>query len=154
MENLIIEVGKIYRTRNHYRVRILATDRRSPTRPIVGLVDFGEGEEKERVYLWSESGRCHSDQGENALDIVREWYAPPVVDWPAMPAWARYVAQNEGGYWYWFSEKPEMVLDRTIYSDEEGILQDGGRIPAEYAPAYSGPWEDSLVERPAESEAD
>ena len=150
---MTIEVGKYYRTRNHCQVRILATDRVSPTRPIVGLVS-NSNKEKERVFLWSESGHCHSDQVENALDIVREWYAPPVVDWPAMPAWARYVAQNEAGSWWWFSEKPKMVLDRTIYSDEEGIIEHGGRIPAKYTPAYSGPWEDSLVERPAESEAE
>ena len=149
-----IEVGKYYRTRNRYQVRILATDRVSPTRPIVGLIRFDEDEEKERVYLWTENGHCHSDNVENNFDIVKEWYDPPVVDWPAMPAWARWVAQNEDGYWYWLSEKPEMVLDRTIYSDEEGVLQNGGRIPTEYTPAYSGPWEDSLVERPAESEAD
>ena len=152
---MTIEVGKYYRTRNNQKVRILATDRVSPSRPIVGLIKFDEDEEKERVYLWTESGHCHSDNVENNFDIVCEWYDPPVVDWSAMPAWARWVAQNEGGYWYWFSEKPEMVLDRTIYSDEEGILlKDGGRIPTEYTPAYSGPWEDSLVERPAESEAD
>ena len=149
-----VTTGKYYRTRNNYKVRILTTDRKH-NYPAVGLLDCKGVDE---LHSWSLEGRWFSSTSENDLDLVCEWYEPPVIDWPAMPAWARYVAQNEDGSWWWFTQAPERVSDVVTHDnggkieDERGVLTDGERIPEKYAPIYSGPWEDSLVERPAESD--
>ena len=60
--------------------------------------------------LWSENGRCYSNYTTNI-------YKPPVVDWAAMPAWARWVAQNADGSWWWFVKKPEMVSDTVTHDN-------------------------------------
>ena len=142
--SIVIETGKYYRTRNNYKVRILTTERRH-SYPAVGLLDCRGVDE---LHSWSLEGRWFSSTTENDLDLIKEWYDPPVVDWSAMPAWARWVAQDADGNWRWFACWPNRkhlpVLMDYLYSN----------IPPSYAPVYSGPWEDSLVERPAESESD
>lgn len=72
----------------------------------------------------------------------------PKVDrstWNNMPAWARYMAMDSNGNWYWFTHKP---IANSFYGTWriEGT-GNHGFIPNEYAPQgfNTGDWENSLV---------
>lgn len=67
----------------------------------------------------------------------------PVVDWSVMPAWAKWVAMDNGGIWCWYTDEPS-INDRH-YVVDNGIY---GTIPREHAPTYTGDWKNSLVGRP------
>ena len=141
-----IEIDSSYRTRSGKKVRIVAKNRKHHTYGVVGLIL--QEDETEGVETWSQEGRFSNDSvGEgHPLDLMSPWVEPPMVNWAAMPAWARWVAQDAGGHWRWFAYYPNRkhlpVLMDYLYSN----------IPPSYAPIYSGPWEDSLVERPAEAD--
>ena len=79
-----------------------------------------------------------------AYDIVSEYTAKPTVNWPAMPAWALYVAMDVWGIWQWFPTKP----DKNTKGGHYFCISGYGVIPKEYAPEFSGVWQDSLIERP------
>lgn len=59
--------------------------------------------------------------------------------WADAPAWARYLAMDSNGAWYWFEEAP--VRDGTAW-----LPPPGG---ARYQGASVAGWEQSLQERPA-----
>lgn len=61
-------------------------------------------------------------------------------DWKDAPKWARWLAQNMSGTWYWYEEKPEWV--DGYWNAEEGELC----RPA--YPLYIDGTENSLEERP------
>ena len=146
---LVIEVGKFYRTRNDQKVRILATDRKGSGYEVVGLIDYGKGE---AWASWTKLGKYNINEKNHTLDLVAPWIDPPVVNWAAMPAWAKWVAMDEDGVWSWFETKPWRVEETTKPSPE--WQRHGswtfGMIPSAFAPTYCGPWQDSLVERPKE----
>lgn len=70
----------------------------------------------------------------------------PKVNWSAMPAWAKWVAMDEDGDWFWFSEMPN--TDEGQWQHQSGCC---GIIPAQGVPNFTGGWKDSLVERPKRS---
>lgn len=65
----------------------------------------------------------------------------PAVDWSAMPRWAKWVAMDESGKWYFFFETPSKKT--TVW-----LAASCGFIPPEYYPTFTGNWKDSLIERP------
>ena len=137
-----IEAGKYYRTRDGEKVRITATDRKHPYYVVTGL--FLQDDGTEELGTWTKEGNFSNNKnnaGKHHSDLVSLWYEPPVVNWAPLPVWAQYIAQNENGVWWWFPERPEILYDAWT-------RRNGGRIPEEYAPSYSGPWWESLVERP------
>ena len=139
-----IEVGKCYRTRDGNKVRILVTNRRCENNmSVVGLIFTGFIEE---VGAWRSNG-CFSYEN-HPFDLISAWYDPPAVDWATLPAWARYAGQNKDKTWHWYQEQPKQLNAAWM------SYNNSGTIPDSYAPVYSGPWWDSLVERPAEAKAE
>ena len=56
--------------------------------------------------------------------------------WRDAPDFARYLAQDEGGEWYWFSHEPNA-------GDSEWWVSGG-----KYCRANVGDWKETLEERP------
>lgn len=134
----ITEPGS-YRTRSGEKVRVICvdTDRPDNTYPILYQTDSGT------VRSCTQGGRYNAISDEHEHDLVAEWIRP-IVDWSAMPAWAKYVARDSNGRWYWYDVKPCDDYDMWL-SVDEGISE---RIPSDFSPSFSGDWKDSLVERP------
>lgn len=88
-------------------------------------------------------------------DILSVHLSRPVVDWPAMPKWAKAVVKNKDESWRWFTVK-EVVpvadfiweLGNKVSSIFSSEYKDSGLIPPAYAPKWEGDWKDSLVLRP------
>lgn len=133
-----IEAGKFYQTRDGRKVRIYATDGQKDGYPIHGAVLYVNGWE---VAGWHSDGTWIKG-GRRGLDIIAPWIEKPIVDWSAMPKWAKWVAMDKNGEWFWSDAPPRKSKDIWECSCNTDI------IPPEYAPKYEGPWEDSLVERP------
>lgn len=72
--------------------------------------------------------------------------APPVVNWSAMPAWAKWVAMDGDQRWFHYSELPSLLDDRWRTTAH---IYASGLIPEAFRPTFSGDWRDSLCERPA-----
>lgn len=81
-----IEAGKTYKTRSGRKVRVLCTDLRDATYPVVGVVDGDD----ERVEAFTADGRFNDEQRASPLDLVEEWREP-------MTCWAT-VAPNGDAY--------------------------------------------------------
>lgn len=135
-----IEPNKFYRTRDGRKARVLCTDAPSSW-PVVGYIEGPSGTGLS-THTWSQDGAFFSNATREA-DLIAEWIDAPEVDWPAMPKWAKAVAMDKGGKWYWHSEKP--VVDGPWWLPDSG---DYGSIPPKYAPKWSGDWKQSLVLRP------
>jgi len=132
---MIIEAGKFYRTRDGRKARIYATDG-SGRYPVHGNLD-GE------ALTWTSRGAFNEGvEGESGRDLIAPWTDAPEVDWSAMPKWARWVAMDEDGAWFWYQHKPERSDRYFSALSEEGV------IPFIYAPDWDGDWKDTLVERP------
>lgn len=76
--------------------------------------------------------------------IIAEWRDVPAVDWSLYAKWHVALAMSEDRNWWIFTVRP-------VKSDHGWLSQNLGgiEIPKEYAPKFSGRWQDSLVERPA-----
>ena len=76
---LELEVGKFYKTRGGYKVRIDATDY-AGNHPVSGLLIANN---KRQGYNWTSKGRDVDDNFPSYLDIVSEWVEPhPAESWP------------------------------------------------------------------------
>ena len=140
---LNVQAGKYYVTRNNRRAFILTTERRN-SYPVLGFISV---DGRDTVCNWTGVGRHVSQEieDEHGLDLIKQWDGPPIVDWAAMPSQAQYVAQDKCDRWEWYRTKP-----RQVPYGWHG--EDGGKVPPHATPTYFGPWEDSLVKRPAESD--
>lgn len=105
--------------------------------PWIGYI---EGDKKIRE--WCDDGRWKSGI-DHPFDLIEPWTDKPVVNWSAMPAWAKWVAMDEFGNWFHYDKKPEKCSSSYIGTNAQGY------IPEEFAPSFTGNWRDSLVERPA-----
>ena len=66
-------------------------------------------------------------------------------DWSALPKWANWIAMDQEGDWYYYSDKPQMDDDHPIWVSSE--FNDA--IPPEYYPKnFTGDWANSLLEVP------
>jgi len=125
MNNLNFEVGKAYRTFDGRKAVCLTTTLDGKFR--IGLqVD----------------GRLIEITGDGNY-IASEWIDKPVIDWSAMPAWAKFVAMDNGGDWWWYKKEP--VIGENTWTSES---EDYDEIPKDYVPKWDGDWRNSLIERP------
>jgi len=129
MSTLIFEVGKAYQTRDG-RKAVCLTTTLGEMHPI-GLQVGSEFIET------TKKGHFYGDTLNSQNDIISEWVDKPVIDWSAMPAWAKFVAMNDNEEWYWYTSAPNKCCPYI-----------SGRIPSEYAPKWEGDWRNSLIERP------
>jgi hypothetical protein len=145
-----IEVGKYYKTRIGNKVRVICVDRPNELRPVIAI--NGEGE----IITYGPEGRRTIDPLLSSdSDIVSEWTEKPIVDWSILPRWANLVMMDEHGKWHWARKNKNVVCCDCTILDKYGHFfrgRDGigecGNIPDEYAPKFSGRWQDSAVERP------
>ena len=128
MSTLKFEVGKAYQTRDGRKAVCLTTTLYD------SRVGFQVGE---ILYSVTINGMFFNDKSETQNDIISEWIDKPVIDWSAMPAWAKFVAMNDNEEWYWYTSAPNKCCPYI-----------SGRIPSEYAPKWEGDWRNSLIERP------
>jgi hypothetical protein len=92
------------------------------------------------------NGMYFTDKSESPNDIISEWIDKPVIDWSLMPAWAKFVAMDNGGKWFLHTTQPLFFDDYGYWEPKlDGIAN---LIPAEYAPKWDGDWKESLIERP------
>jgi hypothetical protein len=124
MSTLKFEVGKTYRTFDGRKAVCLTTTLAGKFR--IGL---------------QVGGRLIEITGDGDY-IASEWIDKPVIDWSLMPAWAKFVAMDKKGKWWWYTHKPSLEHTWCII---EGFV---GKIPSEYAPKWEGDWRNSLIERP------
>lgn len=131
--------GAFVRLRNGEKARIYATDGSKPC-PIHGAI-LAEGEWHHRD--WSPAGRYIESWSEHGRDIIGPWVDRPDCSklWSILPPWIKWVAQDESGMWFGHSEEPQCHA-RVWMRGFASV------IPAEYAPAFTGDWKDSLCERP------
>lgn len=135
-----IEVGKFYRAKNGDKARIYATDGGRNSQ-IHGAVLESDG--RWVIVWWSKDGKCMHNTW---FDLIAEWKEPLDFNPYCLPAWAEWIAMNEGGDWFWFQKEPTV----TVSIDEEGVwmpIEAGmmGGIHYEYVPKdYTGDWENSL----------
>jgi hypothetical protein len=59
------------------------------------------------------------------------------LDWKDAPEWARYLAMDASGWWYWYEQEPAAYRYRFI-------PEDGQSIPA----LEDQSWRDTLEKRP------
>jgi len=135
MSTLNFEVGKAYRTRDG-RKAVCLTTTLSDDYPIGIQIDGS-------LYRATSDGYDYVTKSQSPKDIVGEWVEKPVIDWSTMPAWAKFVAMDSGGYWWWYNNK--VTINNDYWEQESGYC---GRIPSEYAPKWDGDWRNSLIERP------
>jgi hypothetical protein len=135
MKNLNFEVGKAYQTRDGRKAVCLTTT-------LDGKFRIGFQLDGSLIALQM-NGKCFADEPESQNDIIGEWIDKPIVDWSLMPAWAKFVAMDSTGYWWWYEKKP-FTSENTWRSESEYYDE----IPKDYAPKWEGDWEESLIERP------
>jgi len=133
MNNLNFEVGKAYQTRDGRKVICLSTTLRE------GKIAFQINGE---VFISQPNGMYYADESKSLIDIISEWIDKPDIDWSLMPAWAKFVALDKSGKWWWYTHKPSL---EHVWCIIDGF---GGVTPSEYAPTWEGDWKKSLTERP------
>lgn len=62
-------------------------------------------------------------------------------DWKDAPEWARYLAMDKDGSWYWYEEEPLKLTH--IWADTDGQCS--------YATFHPPHWKSSLEQRPETS---
>jgi hypothetical protein len=132
MSTLKFEVGKTYQTRDGRKVICLSTTLRE------GKIAFQINGE---VFISQTNGMYYADESKSLIDIIGEWIDKPVIDWSLMPAWAKFVALDKSGKWWWYTHKPSL---EHVWCIIDGF---GGVTPSEYAPKWEGDWRKSLIER-------
>jgi hypothetical protein len=135
MSTLIFEVGKAYQTRDGRKAVCLTTT-------LDGKFRIGFQMDGTLIVLQT-NGMYYTDKSETPNDIISEWIDKPIVDWSLMPAWAKFVAMDKGGKWYWYTGKPNRQENQWYLNYNQST-----RIPTEYCPKWDGDWRQSLTERP------
>ncbi len=86
-----------------------------------------------------------------ACDIYFRRRTTPLVDWSALPVWAKWACKDENGEWTVFSHKPVMEANEWLCygSDHKCADADIGviQLPTSHFPSFSGDWKLSLVAR-------
>ena len=76
-------------------------------------------------------------------------------DWSCLPKWARWIALDENGDWFWYQAEPSNEVMSEFGEQEwfDPLHASSGEVPNEYKPKnYAGDWKDSLFERPADDQ--
>lgn len=66
--------------------------------------------------------------------------------WNNAPSWARYLAMDRVGEWYWYDHKPIAGTVSWFYGEDEGRHEFAGNTP------LLNDWTDTLEARPEEIE--
>lgn len=137
-----LEKGKFYKTRGGLKAEVVAFVQMQYSEPRTLIVITYEN--GYNSYLSVLSNGCFREHYESEIDVISEWIEPLDFDWDCLPAWSNFIAMNEDGNWYHYSDKP------CLYYDFWSGFYRYGIIPLEYAPKnYTGDWKDSLHERPS-----
>lgn len=149
---LRLVAGQHYATRAGARATVLAIEPRQAEGGVIGMFRCRDSG-RLFVCAWNADGRyAHGTIGKDHIDdLVGPWVEPPpAVDWPALPAWARFAAMDPGGRWFWFAFAPTPVAGSGWQARPSASFDawHHGEIPPEHAPAYAGDWRQSLVDRP------
>lgn len=139
-KDLKIEAGKFYRTRDGRKAGIYRTDVNHPEYSIHGYVIDSDG--VEYSLNWRSNGRISSIE-EFKIDLIEEWKEPLDFDWDCLPKWRNaYIAMDEDGGWYAFSNEPKQG---SCYFYDHATTG----IPKDYQPKnFTGDWTDSLFKNP------
>jgi len=135
MSTLNFEVGKAYRTRDGRKAVCLTTTLENDYPLGLQIDGF--------LYRATVDGYDYISKSETQNDIISEWIDKPVIDWSTMPAWAKFVAMDRSGVWFWYEKEP--IIGESTWRPETDYH---GEIPSEYAPKWDGDWRNSLIERP------
>jgi hypothetical protein len=66
-------------------------------------------------------------------------------DWKDAPEWARFLAMDENGQWFWFEDEPKCIDDDYLW-----YPQGNGRFVGCWTvPDSREAWKDSLEQRPS-----
>src|SRR5690606_38155903 len=92
---------------------------------------------------WCGDG-CLLSTEEHVYDLISEWQTPLEFDWDCLPPWCnKYIAKNEDGTWYAYSNEPTQI-PWGFYDGELEI-----EIPKDYQPKnYTGYLVDGLFKNP------
>jgi hypothetical protein len=136
---MIIEKPGFYKTEEGIQAEIICYD---PNRKLwVGWIKGYSS-----PYVWDSSGIFALNQSENG-NIIAPWQEPLDFDWSCLSKWARWIAMDEDGEWYQFTNKPELLS--RLWRDKLWRDKYDGPIPPSYAPKnFTGDWKDSLFENP------
>lgn len=79
-------------------------------------------------------------------ELIKEWTEKPTFNnWDDLPSWINaYVAMDEGGEWFAFSERPSAFKDGFITN--LGVV--AIRIPNHLTTPFNGDWRGSLIKNP------
>lgn len=142
--NITLTPGKHYRARDGKKVRIYATDGRGPIRCHGAyLTPYGW-----QLTTWTGGGE-YSPGSETVNDIISEWIDRPEGGWEHLPPWIKWRAMDEDGRWFGCEEKPARLSSKWEPDFRKSFIL----IPPDYCPTYTGPWTDSLDERPEKGAA-
>ena len=138
-----IKPGAFVRLRNGKKAKIYEINETGDY-PIHGAILFSDN--VWHMKEWHSEFFCVSHK-ETPIDIVGPWTNTPDCSelWTQLPPWINWVAMDENGSWAGYSNNPGKV--DGFYHCQNGD-DNYCTIPKEYAPKYSGSWENSLTERP------
>lgn len=145
MENLKLEVGKFYRTRNGQKVEcVFCKPEGLGTRTVFQCIVLFEG--GQHVSYMQNGNHWAGDSQISLHDIISEWEETPEelfkrigFEPTCLPTWGIWIAQDEDREWGYYDNEPS--LDDLYFFVESGV---SGTIPNEYAPKnYTGDWKDS-----------
>lgn len=97
-----------------------------------------------------DDGRSLLLNKESELNLIAEWLEPQ-VDWSALPKWARWVARDDNGDVYWYSEEPEIDDSMFRWMEKNEVQYGFSIVPDEYVLHREGDWRESLEQRPEAS---
>lgn len=134
--------------RNKNKIRVICTDRTSTQGTeytVLGLNERGVASTYTPDGMWTTGGHI-SDQ-----DLVGPWVDPIIIKWPwhLLPPWFNWCAFSAGGQAFTYAHKIKPTIN--IYSAWTNNYP-SIHIPKEYAPEFTGDWEQSLTERPKNDE--
>lgn len=98
---------------------------------------------------WTECGHLYTDKEESGYDIMGMWAELLVFKhWNLLREEAKYLAKDEKGFWYSYTEKPELFVSEWTGLGQwrgSGSLNLEGINPKLFPECD---WKDSLIERP------
>lgn len=140
-----IRPGAIVRLKAGNRARIYAIDGKADY-PIHGAIEL-DGE-------WTASSWREDLTWSNVDAVGACWtiVGPDRPDysalWPLLPPWVRFLARDENGNLWAYSEEPILIESDGEWAAAEGASYPC-RIPDSHCPPPVGDWRESLAERPA-----
>ena len=133
-----------YRTRSGLKAIVLAI---IPTELNTDLPLLGYIKENglTKTKTWTLNGEYLCVKLQHELDLIEPWTDPVPWDWSTTCPWFNYLAMDDSGEWFLYSNKPSLSAIFWTY-DSSNI--DCTEVPKEYYPKWTGDWTKSLTKRP------